>query len=177
MKKKNRCDRLKIAFFLGSEVDEVIVTTFAKQLLSPSVYVNTITMGLDLAAFHATYGVIIDLLPRDYQHFFILFEALSSDEDQISEIRNIIARPIQEYGLLHYVTFCPIVPNLNSWLLGKYQLPAKRFGQKFDLSTIKKVAGSIDINVLKRENASFKHFVEALRSYTQQQDLRLKEAA
>ncbi|MEN8218994.1 MAG: hypothetical protein ABFS56_22015 [Pseudomonadota bacterium] len=154
----------KIAFFVGSEVDDVIITTFAKQLLPSCVYFHTIQMSDDIAAFHAAAGVITDLLPRDYQHFFILFDTNTTDEYQITYYQNIIAEPIQKNGLLNYVTFCPIVPNIGAWLLDKYDLPKKQFDQEFDLPQIEKVARCIDINVLKRKNASFNQLALALQT-------------
>ena len=63
------------------------------------------------------------------------------------------------------MTFCPIVPNLNAWLLGHYELPKKEFGQKFDLPKIQEIANQIDINVLKQKNASFAQFAHALQQW------------
>jgi hypothetical protein len=75
------------------------------------------------------------------------------------------------------VTFCPIVPNINAWLLGKYQLPEKIFGQEFDLPKIAKVAKSLDVAVLKRENASFRFFADRLQRLTRVRQAVLKRAA
>jgi hypothetical protein len=160
----------KIAFFVGSEVDEVIVTTFAKQLLPSSVYFYTIQMSDDIAAFHATAGVIIDLLPKNYQHFFILFDTNTTDEYQVAYYQKLIAEPIKKDDLLDYVTFCPIVPNIGAWLLDQYDLSKKQFGQEFDLAKIEELAHSIDINLLKRQNASFNQFTQALQTMVLQDE-------
>jgi len=158
----------KIAFFVETDVDEIIVTNFAERVLSSSVYFNTIQMDIDIAAFCAASGVIIDLLPRNYQHFFILFDTNTTDEEQIAYYQRLIADPIKKEGLLDYVTFCPIVPNIGAWLLDYYELPKKRFGPEFDLPKIEEVASQIDINMLKQKNASFNQFAQALQTMSLQ---------
>jgi hypothetical protein len=154
----------KIALFVGEEVDQVIVNTLVKQMLSPSVSYRSFRMGMGIAAFHSAYIDVVELLRENYQRFFILFETDTTDEYKITHYKNLIARPMKEYGLLNYVTFCPIVPNIGAWLLGKYDLPKKQFGQEFDLPKIEEVAHSVDINVLKRKNASFNQLTLALQA-------------
>lgn len=168
----------KIVFMVENDVDQVIVETLVKRLVpSLSGRFRTVQMGT-LAGFPVAYIGVIELLRKHPNYrFLVLFDTNSTDVYEIESLQNLFADPMKRYGLLEYVTFCPIIPNLNGWLLDKYQLPKKQFGQKFDFPTIKKVAGSIDLTVLKQENASFRHFAEALQSYIQQQDLRLKKAA
>ena len=166
----------RLVFFVENEVDQVIVETFAKQLLAPATTVFTVTVGGKIAAFQATYIGILELLPKGYQHFFILFDTETTSATKIAYYQNLIADPIKQEGLLEYVTFCPIVPNINAWLLGKYLLPAKIFGQPFNLAKIAKVAKTIDLDVLRQENASFKQFAEALQSLVMVRKRNLKEA-
>ena len=168
----------KIVFMVENDVDQVIVETLVKRLVpSLSGRFRTVPMGT-LAGFSVAYIGVIELL-RKYPNyrFLVLFDTNTTDVYEIESLQNLFADPMKRYGLFEYVTFCPIIPNLNSWLLGKYQLPVKQFGQKFDFHTIKQVAGRIDLTVLKQENANFRRFAEALQSYIQQQDLHLKKAA
>ncbi len=167
----------KFVFVLSCEVDEVIITTLAKKLLPDSFSFHVVTVGMDTASFNASYISIIELLRKGYQHFFLLFDTNTIDENEITQTQALIAEPMKRYGLLEYVTFCPIIPNLNAWLLGKYQLPEKQFGQKFNLPKIAKVANSIDIMVLQRQNASFKWFAERLQQLTRTDKVVLKRAA
>lgn len=167
----------KIALFVESEVDNVIVSALVKPFLSSTVDVGILNMGGKIAAFTSAYIEVIELLPKGYQHFFILFDTETTDQFQIAYYQNLIADPIKNRGLLEYVTFCPVIPNIHAWLLGKYQLPEKQFGQKFNLPKIAKVANSIDIAALQRQNASFKWFAERLQQLTRTDKVVLKRAA
>lgn len=167
----------KIAVFVEDEVDKVIISTFVPQMLSPTVTVHIISVGGKIAAFSSTYIDVMELLPKGYQHFFILFDTETTSETKIAYYQNLIADPIKKEGLLEYVTFCPIVPNINAWLLGKYLLPEKIFGQQFNLAKIAKVAKTIDLDVLRQENASFKQFAVALQTLVMVRKKNLKKAA
>jgi hypothetical protein len=167
----------KLVFIVENDLDEVIIETLAKRLVSPSLRFRTVQMGT-LTAFHAAYISVIELLQQDpHYRFLILFDTNTTEVYEIDTYQNFIIEPLNRYGLLEYVTFCPIVPNLNAWLLDKYQLPERLFGQKYNLSKIAKVARNIDLNLLKRENASFRRFAKALQQVARPTERVLETAA
>jgi hypothetical protein len=159
---------VKIALFVEDEVDKTVIDTFVKKMLSSSTSVDFFRKRPNLAAFHSSYIDIAQLLSKGYQHFFLLFEVNTSDKFEINRTITMLSRPLKENGVFESVTFCPIVPNLNAWLLDHYQLPKKEFGQEFDLPKIQEIANQIDMNVLKQKNASFAQFAHALQQWNVQ---------
>ncbi|RKZ50131.1 MAG: hypothetical protein DRR16_17340 [Candidatus Parabeggiatoa sp. nov. 3] len=156
----------KIALFVEQDIDKVIIDTLTEKMLSPAVSFNLFCMGMGAAAFYSADMMALKLLEKDYQHFFLLFDINKTEESEVTRIVNILTRPMKESNLLEYVTFCPIVPNINAWLSGYYTLPKKEFGQEFDLPKIKEVVSQIDLNGLKQNNASFNQFAQVLHEWT-----------
>ncbi len=163
---------MKLGFIVADDKDEIIIEVLARRILPESVQFHIVPSK----GFHSAYITVFKFLEKSYNHIIILFDTDSADQYSIEHRQQTYGEEIRKYKLQRWVTFCPVVPQMEAWLLGNYierpeiyRDPEKMLAEtlqikELTLDVMKEIAQTADIELMKKRNASFASFVDMLQN-------------
>ncbi|MDM8549973.1 hypothetical protein QUF72_07855 [Desulfobacterales bacterium HSG2] len=162
----------KLGFIVEGDTDKVIIETLARRLLPSDTQFHTVRTGSKSELFHSAHITVFKFLDKAYNHVIALFDTDSTDQDSIGERVLNCEEQFRRYDLLKQVTVCPVIPEIEVWLLANYFEPFEIYRPKVMLAEtiqekqldIEKLVQTADINLMKKRNASFASFVEMLQN-------------
>ncbi|MDM8549972.1 DUF433 domain-containing protein [Desulfobacterales bacterium HSG2] len=165
---------LKLSFIVEDKVDKIIVGTLVHRILPSNIQIYTVTKGK--SHFHLNYITVFEFLDKAYNHVIFLFDTDSADQVSVKQNVREYEREFRKHNLQRWVTVCPVVPQIEAWLLGNYlerpeiyreptaMLAEAMQVEKLTGEDMEKIAQAADIDRMKKRNASFSSFVELLQN-------------
>jgi hypothetical protein len=178
----------KIAFIVDEGKEKLLVEALARKVIARHRPVSRpclAIIGLWGTPLVGVYSVVELLFMKNYQRFFILFNARTTSRRRISSLMSDILKPLIRMRLDEKVTLIPLVPSIERWVLADEEAVERAAGRPLPQEALargksqpeevlrallggwgpkeqKRVARYLDPERIRARDASFDAFARAL---------------
>lgn len=164
---------LRLGFIVEGDSDRIVVEWIARRLLPPEAQVRTIRLG-SRAALPTAFTSVLTFFAKDYDQVIVVFDSDSTLTEVVAEQQRDVELSLCERGLLHRVSVCPAVPEIEAWIaagIPELELPLENpkvsllqllRSPAIGANEVARLEGMFDLSLARQRSPSFSHFVEQI---------------